>query len=61
MQVAWSVVGTPSHEGSKMCRRMTAQRAQHRVAATGALAVEQRFTAYDEDELRNVLRFKYLG
>ena len=40
---------------------MTAQRAQHMVAAAGARAAGQRFTAYGADDLRNVLRFKYLG
>jgi hypothetical protein len=61
MQVAWSVIGTPAHEGSKTCRRMTAQRVQHRVAADGTRAAALRFTAYGTDELRNVERFKYLG
>jgi hypothetical protein len=44
MQVAWSAIGTPAHEGSKTCRRMAAQRAQHEVAAVGMRAAEQRFT-----------------
>ena len=61
MQVAWSVICTPAHEGSKTCQRMTAMREQHVVAAAGARAAMQRFTAYGADELRNVLRFKYLG
>ena len=61
MQVAWSVVGTPAHEGSKTCWRMKAQWAQHEVAAAGVRATAHRFTAYGADELRNVLWFKYLG
>ena len=61
IQVAWSVVGTPAHKGSKTCERMAAQRAQHKVAAACARAAAQRFTAYGKDDLRNVLRFKYLG
>ena len=61
MQVAWSVIGTPAHEGSKTCKRMTAQRAQHEVAAAGVRAAVQRFTAYGAEELRNALWFKYLG
>ena len=60
MQVAWSVVGTPAHEGSKTCRRMTAMRRQYEVATEGVRAAAHRFTAYGEDGLRNVLRFKYL-
>ena len=31
------------------------------VAAVGARAAGQRFTAYGADELRTVLRYKYLG
>ena len=61
MQVAWSVVITSAHKGSKTCRRMTAMRRQHEVAAEGVRDAVQRFTAYGEDKLRNVLRFKYLG
>ena len=58
MQVAWSVVGTPAHVGSKTCQWMTAQRAHHKVAAEGVRAEAQRFKAYGEDTLRNVLRLK---
>jgi hypothetical protein len=58
---AWSVIGTPAHEGSKTCRRMAAQRAQHQLAAADMRAAELRFTAYGSDELCNVERFKYLG
>jgi hypothetical protein len=61
MQVAWSAIGTPAHEGSKTCRCMAAQRAQHQTAAAGMRAAGLRFTAYGTDELRNVDRFKYLG
>ena len=61
MQVAWSVLGTPAHEGSKTCKWMTVQQTQHELAAAGIWAAGQRFTAYGADELRNVLRFKYLG
>ena len=50
----------PAHKGSKTCRRMPAQRDQHEVAVAGVRAAAQRFTAYGADELRNVLRFKYL-
>jgi hypothetical protein len=61
MQVAWSVIGTSAHEGTKTCRRMTEQRVQHQVAAEGLQAAAHRFTAYGTDELRNVERFRYLG
>merc|ERR1712086_342394 len=40
---------------------MTAMQEQHVVAAAGARIAGQRFTACGSDELRNVLRFKYLG
>jgi hypothetical protein len=61
MQVAWSVIGTPAHEGTKTCRRMTAQRGQHVVAAADMRAASHRFMAYGADELRSVERFCYLG
>ena len=59
--MAWSVIGTQTHEGVKTCKRMTAQRAQHKVAAAGVRAAGQCFTVYGVDELCNVIRFKYLG
>ena len=59
--MAWSVIGTSAHKGSKTCRRMAAQRAQHEVAAVGVRATAQCFTAYGVNELHSVLRFKYLG
>ena len=55
IQAAWSIIGTPAHEGSKTCRRITAQRTQHKVAAEGVWTAGQRFTAYEEDELHNVM------
>ena len=56
--MAWSVVGTQAHEGSKTYRGVTAQRAQHKVAATGFRVAAQYFSAFGVDELHNVLRFK---
>ena len=61
MQVAWNVVGTLAQKGSKTCRRMTAQRAQHQVAAEGMRDADLRFTAYGSNKLRNIKWFKYLG
>ena len=51
-------MGTPAHEGSKTCRRMTAQ---HQVAVEGRRVLDLRLTAYGTDKLCNVKRFKYLG
>ena len=51
---------TPPHLASKTCRDLTERRRQHAVAAAGAQALEQKFTAYDS-ELRRVEQFKYLG
>ena len=55
MQVAWSVIETPAHEGSKAYRRMTAEQAQHKVVAVGSRAAKRRFTTHKEDELCNIL------
>ena len=38
MQVTWSAIGTPAHEGTKIYRMMTAQRAQLKVTAEGLQA-----------------------
>ena len=57
MQVAWSIIGTPAHKGTKTCKRMTEQRAQHQVAEAGVQVAARRFTVYGTDELRNVERF----
>ena len=46
MQVAWSVIGTPSHKGSKTCRRAMTQQVQHKVAAAGVWALAQHFMAH---------------
>ena len=61
IQVAWSVIGTPSHKGSQTCQRMTSQQAQHQAAAASMLATDLRFIAHGTNELCNVNRFKYLG
>ena len=61
MQVAWNIIKTPAQEGSKTCRRMTAQRAQYEVAATGVQAASQQFMAYGSKELHNEEWFCYLG
>ena len=54
-------IGTPAHEGSKACRWMAAQQAQHKVVYVGVWAAKRRFMAYEEHELRSVLLFKYAG
>jgi len=58
MQV--STAGTPAHENSLTCRRATAARRQHAVAAASKVALRQSFTTYGET-LQTVRRFKYLG
>merc|ERR1711966_220286 len=58
MQV--STAGTPAHEASATCRRMTAARRQHAVAAEGRAAMGRTFSAYGE-VLKSVRQFKYLG
>ena len=61
MQVAWSDIDTLAHKGSKTCRRMKVHWTQHAVSAASVQVMERRFTVYGADELRNVMRFKYLG
>merc|ERR1711966_551760 len=58
MQV--STAGTPAHEASATCMRMTAARRQHTVAAEGRAALDRTFSAYGE-VLKSVRQFKYLG
>ena len=48
------------HEDTKQCAEGEAQRVQHEAAATSIKALEECFTAYNE-ELERVEVFKYLG
>ena len=60
VQVAWIVINIPANEGSKRFRRMTAQQMQHNIVTRGVRTAERQLTAYEADELCNVIRFKYL-
>ena len=58
MQV--STAGTPAHEALQTCRRASAARRQHAVAAESQAALLRTFLAYGE-LLKVVRQFKYLG
>ena len=52
--------GTPVHEASATCRRMTTALRQHAVATESRVALQQPFMAYGKP-LKLVRQFKYLG